>query len=102
MEKKIKLSFINKGQAFELPDMTVERQEKLMEDCVELEEKYDINSTKYNREFNKLLVLYTLKEIDKNVTLENINKMHPDDYVYIYRKIWDKGREINSDEKDFQ
>ena len=93
---------MNEGKAFVLPHMTVEGQEKLLEITEKLKEKCKNNTKKYNREYNKQTVLYTLKTIDKNITIENINKMHPNDYVILFNTIWEKGQELKSDDSDFQ
>ena len=99
--KKIKLSFVDGGKEFLLPNMTVKRQEELMESMVKLEDKYE--GDKYNREVNKQLVLLTLQAIDKSVTLNNIENMHPDDYITLFGLIWDRGRELEkSDASDFR
>jgi len=101
MTKKIKLSFVNDGKEFILPAMTVEKQELLMEEMVPLEK--DIAIENRNREMNKRMVLNILKEIDDTVTLDQINKMHPDDYIFLFTKIWNSGKELTkSDEKDFR
>jgi hypothetical protein len=101
MEQKIKLSFVNNGKPFVIPHMTVKRQEEMMEEMVKLEKKLD--GDKFNREMNKVLVLKTLQIIDKDVTKENIDNMHPDDYIELFTMIWDKGRELSKGEKlDFR
>jgi len=100
-EKKFKLSFMNDGKEFLIPRMTVQRQEELMEEMAKHEGK--LSEEKFNREMNKRLILKTLQIVDKNVSLENINNLHPDDYVVLFTAIWDAGREFNkSDATDFR
>jgi len=100
MGDKIKLSFMNKGQPFKLPPMTVKRQEELMEEMVKLEKNIE-DQEKYNREINKQMVLKTLQKVDDSITMEHINNMHPDDYIKLFSLIWGEGRELG-DESDFR
>jgi hypothetical protein len=101
MGEKIKLSFVNDGKPFNLPAMTVKRQEELMEEMAKLEDK--ISEDQYNREINKILVLKTLQAVDDNITMEHINNMHPDDYIKLFSRIWTEGRELSDgDDSDFQ
>jgi len=100
MAEKIKLSFVNGGKPFDIPHMTVSRQEELMEKIVEVEKKYS-DEKKRNQEINKYMVLKTLQLVNKDVNIEHINNMHPDDFVFVFQMVWDKGREIHS-EKNFQ
>ena len=79
--------------------MTVERQEQLMEEMIKFEKKDDKD---YNKEFNKRLMWKTLQIIDKTVKLDNIKNMHPDDYVILFGKIWNKGRELTKGDEDFR
>lgn len=100
-EKKIKLSFVNDGKSFNLPRMTVKRQEELMESIVDIEKKYT-DEKKQNQESNKLLVLKTLQVIDGSITLDDINNMHPEDFIVLFNMIWDKGRELTGENRDFR
>lgn len=99
MGKKISLSFVNKGSPFEIPTMTVGRQEEVFKYMKEIEKKKkDIS----DNEMNKAVILNILQSVDSGVTMEYINNMHSSDYNYLTRHIWNDGREIKqSDEKDF-
>lgn len=98
---KIKLSFVNNGKEFVVPYMTLKKQEELQEDAVELEKKYKDGSKEYIREINKHMVARVLQTIDPSVSIENINNMHPDDYIFIFNKIWMEGRELG-ESRDFR
>ena len=102
-KEKLKLSFVNGGKPFATPHMTVKRQEELLEDIIDIEKKYKKNSDKYNREINKYMVMRVLKNIDDSITIDDINNMHPDDYVLLFDKIWNSGRELKREEdKNFR
>ena len=102
MNKKIKLSYINKGKSFSMPKMTVGLNEKYLEYLAEMEKKYD-DEEKINREANKLFMLEVLKQIDDSVTMETILNMHPNDFLYLFNTIWQTGVEIKEegDDKNF-
>jgi len=93
---KYKLSFINNGKEFSIPRMTVESHEQAMDEMIQYGK---LPEEKYNRLFNKHLILVQLQKIDKNVTLKDITGLHPDDYLDLFQKIWDSGRSRKSDSK---
>jgi len=93
---KCKLPFINNGKEFEVPKMTVEAHEKAMDDMVQYGK---LNEEKYNRLFNKHLMVGQLKKIDDKVKIEDIENMHPDEYIDLFKMIWDSGRARKSDSK---
>ncbi len=93
---KYKLSFINDNKEFEIPKMTVESHEKAMDEMIQYGK---LKEEKYNRLFNKHLILVQLKKIDKDVTLQDVVGLHPDDYLELFQKIWDCGRSRKSDRK---
>ena len=101
-KNKISLSFVNDGKEFVPPGMTVATQEKLYEDMVKIEKKHKQGSSKYNREVNKMIVLRTMQIIDKSITYEDINNMHPDDYVILFDMIWISKREITGEDGNFR
>lgn len=100
-EKKIKLSFVNGGKPFFVPHMTVKRQEELMESIIDIEKKYE-DEKKKNQECNKVIVLKTLQVVDINVTMDDINNMHPEDFIFLFNNIWEVGRELTSEKLDFR
>ena len=89
------LSFINDGKKFKVPRMTVESHEKAMDNMIQYGK---LEEEKYNRLFNKQLMLVQLKKIDDKVTLEDIAGLHPDDYLDLFQKIWTEGKR-KSDKK---
>lgn len=93
-KNKISLSFINDGKNFTVPHMTVKAQENLLEDIVKLEKKYKNNQKKYNTEVNKYMMMHVLQTVDSSVNLDDINNMHPDDYIKLFSLIMDGGREL--------
>ena len=101
-DEKITLSFMNEGKPFDVPTMTVGRQEEYMEMMDKIEKEIK-DEDQRNRKASKLMILGTLQLVDKNVTMEHINNMHPSDYVYISNLLWESGQELGKDEpSDFQ
>jgi len=101
-KEKIKLSFVNDGKPFNIPHMTVKKQEELLEDMVEIEKNYKNKPEIYNREVNKHMVKRALQTIDESVSLDDINNMHPDDYIKLFTMVWNSGRELSGDEEKFR
>jgi len=92
MTEKIKLPYINKGKAFDLPNMTVAMNEKYLDILAEKEKEFGKdNLEKINREANKHFLLYVLKQIDDTVTLDTILNMHPNDFLYLFNSMWESG-----------
>lgn len=98
-EKKIKLSFVNDGKKFVIPHMTVQKQEELLEELADREKKDEDISEK---DMQKWMLLKTLQGVDKNVTIDDILSMHPQDFVELVNFIWKKGRELSSDDLNFR
>ena len=98
----MKLSFVNKGEEFKLPTFSVEMQERLLE-IMSKENTKKMSKEQENQLWNKYTVVLSLQEIDESVSIENINRMHPEDYIYLFKKIMSDGRELTGDDdKDFQ
>jgi len=94
MGKKIKLSFVNNNEEFVVPHMTVKKQEELLDDMTQIEKTMKTTDPKYNREVNKHMVKRVLQTIDPSVDIDDINNMHPDDYIDLFNMIWSGGREL--------
>jgi len=94
MGKKIKLSFVNDSEPFMVPHMTVKKQEELLDDMTQIEKTMKPTDPKYNREVNKHMVKRVLQTIDPSITIDDINSMHPDDYIELFNMIWSGGREL--------
>ena len=90
------LSFINNGKKFKVPKMTVGSHEAALDAMIQYGK---IEVEKYNRLFNKQLILVQLKKIDKNVKLEDIAELHPDEYLDLFQAVWDSGRSKKGDRK---
>ena len=98
----MKLSFVNKGQVFKLPYMTVEMQEQLLEERVKLETKYGKDDKNADYEFSRLSVLKILQLVDKSVCMDDIKKMHIGDYTKLHKLIWESGGELSDDDPNLE
>jgi hypothetical protein len=101
-QRKIKLSWMNDGKEFLLPFMTVKAQEEIMHDIVEIEKKHKKDSYEYVQEINKHIILRALQRVDPSVTLEHIDNMHPDDFVFLITEVNRGGRELTDDDRNFR
>ena len=100
MGEKIKLSFVNDGKLFVVPQMNVQRQEEILE---ELNKRENLAEDKFMREYNKVLVWKSLQIIDEKVSLEDIMNMHPEDYAFLVKLFWNKGKElVKGDDENFR
>lgn len=99
MKEKLKLSFVNNGKEFEIPKMTVKKQELVMEEVAK-QNKESMNTEKYNALLGKLMLLNSLKEVDPNVTLEDVEGLHPDDFALLFSKFWNSGRELTGGDNE--
>lgn len=97
--KKLSLSFVNGGKEFVVPSPTVGTQEAYLDAIVSIEKK-KISEEKKNRESNRAMVLITLQQIDKTVTMKDILSMHPHDYMVLFNAInetYDFGKELGDE-----
>jgi len=94
MENEISLSFVNKGEPFILPKMTVKRQEKTFEMLAEYEKRDDMSEFQKNNMVNKRLLLDILQNVDSKVSIDDIDNMHPEDFIFIVNKVMSSGREL--------
>jgi len=90
---KHKLDFVKAGEEWDIPDMTLETHEEVLEQMTQYEK---LSETEYNRLFNKYLVAVQLNKVDPSKTVDEyanlVKKMHPDDYLDLFTKIWNSGR----------
>ena len=94
---KIRIPFVKGGKEIELSKMTVALHEDAMEAMVEYGK---LPEEKFNRLFNKVLIQKSLQKIDKDVTLDDISGMHPDDYLSLFAQIWASGRKSGKGFRD--
>jgi len=89
-EKKFSLEIVNNGEPFDMPKWTVAKHRaalvQMNEDCK------DMSDDEKNEEFNYYVVYQTLKEIDKNVSLEDIKNLHPEDMIQLFAEVYNAGK----------
>lgn len=100
-KKKIRLSFVNNGEEFVMPYITVKVQEDMLKDVVEVEKTFKKDTDEFMREINKYIMVRVLQQVDPTVSIKNINNLHPDDYVELMRMMNQGGRELSHDEPNF-
>jgi hypothetical protein len=103
-EQEYKISFVNKGKPFKLSRWTVKKHNDVLKKASEFEIKNkDATEDDRNMYYQTMLILTGLKEIDENITYEDIENMHPIDRNDIFAAIFNCGREgITSDAANFQ
>jgi ribosomal protein L19E len=86
---KYKLPFVNKGKEFEIPKMTMRIHRQAME---QMSEHKKMSEEQYSQMFNEKIVLLALQEVDSSITIEDVETMHPDDYIDFFGKLWNSGK----------
>lgn len=88
---KLKLKFVNKGKPFELKnDWSVEKQEKVLELMVQ--NTVDMDDNQKDREFKYYVIYVGLSEIDSEIKMEEIRKLHPENIADLWTVIYTKGK----------
>lgn len=92
---KAKLEFIKAGEEFEVPKMSMEVHEAVMDYMTKFDKMQEL---KYNRLFNKYLVAYQLNKVDSSKTIEEyfelVRSLHPDEFIELFGKIWNEGKRV--------
>ena len=95
---KSEIDFVNKGKPFDIPRMDIETHEAVMDIVSQKFNK--LTEVEFNRKFNKYLVSYQLNKIDDSKSVdeyyETILKMHPDDFIELFKNVWGSGKRENA------
>ncbi len=95
---KYKLKFVNKGKPFNMPHWTVGKHKAAL--ATMITECKDMTEEERADEFNYYVIHETLKQIDPDVTIDDIKEMHPEDLVALFNDVYSAGKEGIYD-KDF-
>ena len=89
--KKYSLKFVNKGKPFAMPKWTVGKHKAalahMMKECKDMSEEDRTD------EFNYYVIYQTLKQVDNDVTLEDIRNLHPEDLILLFNDVYNAGKE---------
>lgn len=95
--KKIKytLKFVNNGKEFEIPNWTVQKHEKAMVHAIEAAKGKELTAEEKENMLKFYIMLETLKEIDENVTIEDITDffIHPENIVEFFNAVYYEGKQ---------
>jgi hypothetical protein len=69
--------------------MTLALHEKAMD---ELSEYKKLPEDKFTRLLNKMILKVVLQTVDEKVTIQDIDTMHPDDFLELFSLVWKSGR----------
>lgn len=94
-KQKLTISFVNKGDPFEVPNWTVERHESALSKLAKEQQEKKWNDKKASEEFKYYVIYETLSEIDESgmCTLEKIRNMHTNNVVELFNIIYLAGKE---------
>lgn len=104
MTEKISLPFVNKGKEFTVPTWTVKDQIELDKEMASIckEKKIKPADEEYGQLLNDKLILRQLHNIDEKVTVEDLQTLHPRDYVELIGLIYNSGRRGLRQKENFQ
>jgi len=83
MVKKYSLKFVNNGKPFVMPKWTVGKHRAAIAQMNA--EGKDIPEEIKNDEFNYYVIYQTLKQIDSNVSIDDIRELHPEDLILLFQ-----------------
>ena len=96
---KYEVPFVNKGKPFDFPPWTNRSHKAVLAKVAKYQDK--LEEKELDEKYRRTLVLYALKDIDSNVTDDDLDDLHPDDLLSLFTAAYLSGRKgIIS--KDFQ
>lgn len=92
-KQKYSLPFVNKGKPFELDGWNVRKHKAVLKIVSEFEEKNPKASKDEKDEYyQNTLILYGLRIVDENVTVDDLDTLHPADKTALFAAIYYQGR----------
>jgi hypothetical protein len=99
------MSFINKGNPFDMPIWTVAKHEQLLDEMLPLDEKLKlkvIEQKDYDKQYRLKMILLSMREVDDKVTERDLQELHPDDFIELWMAVYNSGKKgIVVNEQDF-
>ena len=91
MQKQFTLKFVNNGKPFVMPKWTVGKHKaalaQMNAECEGLSDK------EKDDEFNYYVIYQTLKQVDSEVSIDDIRGLHPEDLVLLFSEVYNAGKE---------
>lgn len=90
-----------------MPEWTVKKHEELLEEMIPLDDKLKlkvIEQKDYDKQYRLNMILLSLRQIDLKVTENDLQALHPDDFIDLWVAVYNSGKkgiEVN-DNLDFQ
>jgi hypothetical protein len=88
--KRYSLEFVKNGEPFELPPWTVLLHEQALNNC--LKETAGKDPMVQDKEFRFYVILESLHQVDEQVTMLDIRKMHVDDMLELFDAVYSAGK----------
>ena len=96
---KYEVPFVNEGKAFDFPPWTNRKHKEVLAKVAKYQDK--LPEKELDEKYRRVLVLSALKDIDSDVTEDDLDELHPDDLLSLFTAAYLSGRKgIIS--KDFQ
>jgi len=87
---KLNLKIVNKGKPFVLPNWTVTKHKKVLEEINKLPK--DTSEGDKDIEFQFLCIYEGLKEVDPKLTLEDVRNTHPMVLAELFNVVYSEGK----------
>lgn len=88
---KYKLSIINKGKPFCMPKWTVAKHKAALARM--LKENPKATDDEKNDLFNYYVIYESLRQVDSEVSIEDIKELHPEDMIELFNEVYNAGKE---------
>lgn len=88
--EKLSLKFVNKGKPFVVKNWTVEKHEKALQHMKQA--MGTMSKEAQNAEFRYWVIWEALVEIDKNVNIETVRHLHPDNLIQLFDICYNAGK----------
>lgn len=91
---KYQISFVNGGKPFDIEKWTVKKHKFVLKEMAKYEKAHEgITEEQKDDKFQEVLIVHGLKDVDENITSENLDEMHPNDKKALFTAIFFAGRE---------
>lgn len=90
MTQKYSLKYVKAGKPFCMPKWTVAKHKAALEEM--LAATPDLKNEERDDEYQYYIILQSLRQIDNEVTIEDLKDMHPEDLILLFNAVYNAGR----------
>jgi hypothetical protein len=90
-EKKYSLKIVNNKKPFIMPKWTVGKHKAALARM--LKENPKVSEEEKNDLFNYYVIYETLRQVDPEISIEDIKDLHPEDMIELFNEVYNAGKE---------